>query len=236
GGVWCGGWGGGRGGGGGVGGRCGGRRVFALGLAVFTAASAGCALAPGIGWLIAARTVQGLGGAFVMPLAMSLLSEAFDAERRAKALGLFNALTGLAVLAGPVVGGAVTQGLAWQWIFWLNVPLGAIAIPVALARLAESSGPRRRFDTAGAGLASGAGVVDLWGVVRGTGVGWARADGIVGRTGSAVLLAAFAGWEARQRQPMLPLRLFRLRGFWAGNASGFFLNGALIGTLFFITQ
>jgi len=219
-----------------IGDRFGRRRVFALGLAVFTAASAGCALAPGIGWLMAARTVQGLGGAFVMPLAMSLLSEAFDAERRAKALGLFNALTGLAVLAGPVVGGAVTQGLAWQWIFWLNVPLGAIAIPVALARLAESSGPRRRFDTAGAVLATGASVLAVWGVVRATGVGWSSAEVIGALTGSAVLLAAFAGWEARQRQPMLPLRLFRLRGFWAGNASGFFLNGALIGTLFFITQ
>ena len=219
-----------------IGDRFGRRRVFALGLAVFTAASAGCALAPGIGWLIAARTVQGLGGAFVMPLAMSLLSEAFDAERRAKALGLFNALTGLAVLAGPVVGGAVTQGLAWQWIFWLNVPLGAIAIPVALARLAESSGPRRRFDTAGAVLATGASVLAVWGVVRATSVGWSSAEVIGALTGSAVLLAAFAGWEASQRQPMLPLRLFRLRGFWAGNASGFFLNGALIGTLFFITQ
>jgi MFS family permease len=113
------------------------------------------------GWLIASRAVQGLGGAFVMPLAMALLGEAFPGPQRARALGLFNAVTGLAVLSGPVIGGAVTQGLAWQWIFVLNVPIGLIVIPLGLLRLRESHGPSIRFDTAGAVLVTGAGLTAI---------------------------------------------------------------------------
>jgi multidrug resistance protein len=112
-----------------VGDRFGRRRVFAAGMLVFIAASAGCALAPSIGWLIAARAIQGVGGAFVMPLAMALLAEAFPPEQRARALGLFSAITGLAVLSGPVIGGAIAQGLDWKWIFWINVPIGLVALP-----------------------------------------------------------------------------------------------------------
>jgi EmrB/QacA subfamily drug resistance transporter len=219
-----------------IGDRLGRRRMFAFGLGLFTAASAACALAPSIGWLIAARTVQGLGGAFVMPLAMALLSEAFPAEQRAKALGLFNALTGLAVLSGPVIGGAVTQGLAWQWIFWLNVPIGLLAIPAVFARLSESFGAKISFDRVGAALATGAGLALVWGLVRANSVGWSSAEVIGTLAGGSLLTMAFAAWERRAPHPMLPLRLFRSRAFAAGNASGFFLNAALIGVLFFITQ
>src|SRR4051812_10393512 len=132
-----------------LGDRFGRRRGFVAGVALFTAASAACALAPGVGWLIAARAVQGAGAALVMPLALALLSAAFPPERRAFALGLFSGVTGLAVLGGPVVGGAITQGIAWQWIFWLNVPIGLVLAPLALRRVGES------FRAAGGGGAPG---------------------------------------------------------------------------------
>src|SRR6266540_3478186 len=123
-----------------LGDRFGRRRLFVTGIGLFTAASVACALAPGIGWLIAARAVQGAGSAMTMPHALALLSAAFPPQRRARALGLFSSVTGLATLGGPMVGGAVTQGLAWQWIFWLNVPIGLLVIPLILNRIEESRG------------------------------------------------------------------------------------------------
>lgn len=219
-----------------IGDRLGRRRMFVAGLSVFTAASAACALAPGSGWLIAARAVQGLGGAFVITLAMSLLGEAFPGPQRARALGLFNALTGLAVLSGPMIGGAVTQGLAWQWIFWLNVPLGVLVILAALLRLGESFGPARAFDPLGAALATGAGLSIVWGLVRAASAGWSSAEVIATLASGGLLAAVFVGWELRAPQPMLPLRLFRSAAFAASNAAGFLFSGAMIGVLFFITQ
>lgn len=123
-----------------LGDRYGRRQVLVGGLTLFSAASAGCALAPNLGLLIAARTAQGIGAAAIMPVAVALLSAAFQPEQRTKALGLFAAATGLATLGGPLVGGAVVQGLAWQWIFWLNLPIGAVLIPLVRTRLAESGG------------------------------------------------------------------------------------------------
>ena len=114
-----------------LGDRFGRRRLFAAGLGLFAAASAACALAPGIGWLIAARAVQGAGAAMIMPLGLALLNAAFPPQRRGWAMGIFGGVTGLAATVGPVVGGAVTQGISWPWIFWLNVPVGLLAIPVA---------------------------------------------------------------------------------------------------------
>ena len=122
-----------------LGDRFGRRRMFVAGLALFVAASAACALAGSVGWLIAARAVQGAGAALVMPLAMALLSAAFAREERAKALGIFSSVTGLALIAGPVVGGAIAQGVAWQWIFWINLPIGLVAIPFALRASAKAS-------------------------------------------------------------------------------------------------
>ena len=136
--------------------RFGRRRMFVTGLAVFVTASAACALAGNVGVLIAARAIQGAGGALIMPLAIALLGTAFPREQRAKALGIFSGLTGLALIAGPVVGGAVAQGLAWQWIFWINIPIGLVAIPLALTRIPESAGPRAALDFAGMVLVTGA--------------------------------------------------------------------------------
>src|SRR3954451_23539904 len=144
--------------------RFGRRRAFVAGIALFTAGSAACALAPGVGWLIAARVGQGAGAALVMPLALALLSAAYPPERRGAALGIFSGVTGLAVLGGPVVGGAITQGIAWQWIFWLNVPLGLVLAPLARTRLAESFGPAARIDVPGFDLVTGAALGLVWGL------------------------------------------------------------------------
>lgn len=219
-----------------IGDRWGRRRMFACGLALFSIASVACALAASAGWLIAARTVQGVGAAVVMPLAMGLLGAAFPPERRGWAIGVFSGLTGLAVLGGPMVGGAVTEGLAWQWIFWLNVPVGAIAIPLVLRKIPESRGTVRRVDFGGAALSSVAVLGVVWGVVRGAAAGWASPEVIGAFVLGAVMSAAFAAWERRAPQPMVPLAYFRARTFSAGNAAGFFLTAALYGAVFFLAQ
>ena len=151
-----------------LGDRFGRRRLFAAGLAIFSVASAACALAPNVGLLIAARAVQGVGAALVMPLGMTLLTAAYPAPQRARALGIFSGITGLAVLGGPVIGGAITQGIAWQWIFWINVPIGLLTIPVVLRRVDESYGPRSAPDVGGLALVTGAALGIVWGLVRGT--------------------------------------------------------------------
>ena len=139
-----------------LGDRLGRRRMFAAGLGLFVAASAACAMASNVGWLIAARAAQGAGAALLMPLAMALLSAVFPPQERGKALGVFSGVTGLALIAGPAIGGAVAEGLAWQWIFWINVPIGLIAIPLVLGRIPESFGPTARLDIWGLALITGA--------------------------------------------------------------------------------
>jgi EmrB/QacA subfamily drug resistance transporter len=219
-----------------LGDRFGRRRVFAAGIGLFTAASAACALAPDIGTLIAARTVQGAGAALVMPLALALLTAGFPPEQRGRAMGLFSAVTGLAVLGGPVVGGAITEGLAWEWIFWLNVPIGLAVIPLALARLQESYGPRRPIDVPGVALVTGASLGIVWGLVRGNSAGWGSPE-VVGMLALGVLAAiGFVAWERRAPAPMLPLDVFRSRGFSAGNATNFFQFASLFGAVFFMAQ
>lgn len=219
-----------------IGDRLGRRRVYVGGLALFTAASAFCAMAPSIGWLIAGRAVQGVGAAFVLPLALALLSAAFPPDRRGTALGIFGGITGLAVAGGPVLGGAVAEGLAWQWIFWLNVPIGLLAIPLVLSRLAESHGPDTALDLGGVALVTGGAFGLVWGLVRGNAVGWGSVEILIALVGGALLVVAFIGWERRTSGPMLPLRFFRSRAFAAGNAANFFLYGSLFGAVFFFAQ
>ena len=219
-----------------LGDRFGRRRMFVAGLGLFVAASAACALSPSIGLLIAARAAQGCGSALVLPLALTLLSAAFPPERRGKALGIYGSVTGLGALAGPVVGGAVTQGIAWQWIFWLNVPIGLLVIPLALRRIPESFGPRTALDMGGLLLVTGAALGVVWGLVRGNSAGWGSVEVIATLVAGALLAVAFVAWERRARAPMVPLRLFRSRAFSAGNAAIFLLNASLTGTLFFLAQ
>jgi len=219
-----------------LGDRLGRRRMFAIGLGLFVAASVACALAPTIGWLIAARAMQGIGGALVMPLAMALLSAAFPPQERAKALGIFSGLTGLALIAGPVLGGAIAEGVAWQWIFWVNVPIGAIVIPLVLGRVPESSGADTALDFPGLALVTGATFAGVWGLMRGNGAGWDSFEVVAALAAGVMLAAAFVAWELRAGAPMVPMRLFRSRAFSAGNAASFFMFGTLYGALFFMAQ
>jgi len=219
-----------------LGDRFGRRRMFVAGLALFVAASAACALAPSVGWLIAARTIQGAGAALVMPLAMALLSAEFPPEERAKALGIFSGLTGLALIAGPVVGGVIAEGLAWQWIFWLNIPIGLVAIPLARRRIPESFGPGTGVDIPGVALVTGSALGLAWGLMRANSAGWTSLE-VVGTLAAGLLLAlAFVAWELRAAHPMVPMRLFRSRAFSSGIAACFAFSASLYGTVFLLPQ
>jgi len=219
-----------------LGDRFGRRRLFAAGLLLFVAASAACALATNVGWLIAARAVQGVGAAMIAPLSLALLSAAFGPERRAWALGMFGAITGLAVVAGPVLGGAITETLAWQWIFWLNVPIGLCAVPLIRGRIEESFGPRAGLDAPGLVLVTAAGLGIVWGLVRANSAGWGSVEVVATLAGGVVASVAFVLWELRAREPMLPMRLFRSPAFAAGNAATLLMFGALFSAVFFMAQ
>jgi EmrB/QacA subfamily drug resistance transporter len=218
-----------------LGDRFGRRRVFAAGLALFIAASAACALAGDAAWLIAARAVQGAGAALVMPLAMTLLSATFPPQERGKALGLFSGVTGLALIAGPVVGGAVAEGLAWPWIFWVNVPIGLVILLV-LRRIPESTGSGRALDIPGLVLVTGAAFGIVWGLMRGDGAGWTSPAVIAPLAAGLMLVVAFIVWELRAREPMVPMRLFRSRAFSSGIASSFLFYASMYGVVFLLPQ
>ena len=216
--------------------RLGRRRMLVAGLGLFTAASAACALAPNAGVLIAARAAQGAGGALVLPLAFALLSAGFPPQRRAWAIGIFTSVTGLAVAAGPVVGGAVAQGIAWPWIFWLNVPIGLILIPLMLMKLQPTARAAARLDPLGLVLATGGALGLVWGLIRANSVGWASPEIIAALIAGVVLTAVFIGWELRAAQPMVPLRLFRSRAYAAGNAACLCVFAVLFGLVFFMAS
>jgi EmrB/QacA subfamily drug resistance transporter len=219
-----------------VGDRFGRRRLYAVGLGLFAAASAACALAPDVGWLIAARAVQGAGAALLLTLGLALLSAAFPPERRGAAIGMFSAVTGLAVASGPLVGGAVVEGIDWEWIFWLNVPIGLAAIPFVLTRMRESFGPDTALDIRGLALVTGAAFGIVWGLVRGNAAGWDSLEVVGALSLGVLLMVAFVAWELRARQPMLPMHFFRSRAFSAGNAAIFFTFASLFTGVFFYAQ
>jgi EmrB/QacA subfamily drug resistance transporter len=219
-----------------LGDRLGRRRLFTAGLALFATASAVCALAPDVNWLIAGRAVQGAGAALVMPLGLAMLSAAFPPERRGGAMAIFSSVTGFSVLCGPLLGGAVVQGISWPWIFWLNVPIAAVLIALTRARIDESHGPNTRLDVPGLMLVTGAALGLVWGLVRGNSVGWGSVEVVGALTLGALLAAAFVACERRTRAPMLPLELFGSRAFSAGNAAAFLWSVSLLGTLFLIAQ
>jgi EmrB/QacA subfamily drug resistance transporter len=219
-----------------LGDRYGRRRLYAVGLAVFAVSSAACALAPDVGWLIAARAVQGAGAALVITLGLALLSAAFPAEKRGAAIGIFSAITGLAVASGPLVGGAVVEGISWEWIFWVNVPIGLVAIPLVLTRIKESYGPVSDLDLGGLALVSGGALGIVWGLVRGNQAGWTSVEVVGSLTAGIVLVAAFVAWELRALEPMLPMTLFRSRAFSAGNAAIFLTFASLFTAVFFYAQ
>jgi EmrB/QacA subfamily drug resistance transporter len=216
--------------------RFGRRRTFMLGIAIFTTASALAAIAPNIDFLIAARAIQGAGGAMIMPLSLTLLSAAVKPERRNAALGIWGAIGGAAIALGPLVGGAVTTGWSWHYIFWLNVPIGTVLVPLAWWKLAESRGTQSRLDIPGALLVSGGLLGVVLGLVRGNDSGWTSSSVLASFAVGAVLLTAFVRWELRTTTPMLNLRIFQNRGFAAINVTGMLFSFGMFGTVFFLSQ
>ena len=219
-----------------LGDRFGRRRLYAVGLVGFAAASVASALSPNVGWLIASRAVQGVAAAFMMSLGLALLSAAFPAERRGTAIGLFSAVTGLAVASGPLVGGAVVNGLDWTWIFWLNVPIGLLAAPLVLARVKESFGPNTALDFPGLGLVTAGALGIVWGLVRGNSAGWGSAEVVATLAAGVLLVVAFIAWERRASEPMIPMSFFRSRAFSAGNLAIFAVFGSLFAEVYFFSQ
>jgi EmrB/QacA subfamily drug resistance transporter len=219
-----------------LGDRLGRRRVYVTGLAVFTLASAACALAPSAGVLIACRGVQGLGAAIILPLGLTLLTSAFPPERRGTVVGIWGGIAGLAVASGPLIGGAVTQGLDWHWIFWVNVPIGIAAAIGARLWLAESRGPRTRLDVPALVLVS-AGIGALtWGLVHGTEAGWGTPGTLAALVAGAGLIAALIVWERITREPMIPPALLRNPKFSAASATQFLTTSAIYSAAFLISQ
>jgi EmrB/QacA subfamily drug resistance transporter len=219
-----------------LGDRFGRRKVFSIGLGLFTVASVTCALAPNLPALIVARTVQGLGGAVVLPLSLTILTAAFPAERRGMIVGIYGGLAGLAVAMGPILGGALTQSIDWHWIFWINVPIGVNAVLLGLRMLPESYGAPERLDLVGVGLVT-AGVVGLvWALTRAGTVGWMSAETVGSLSAGALLLAGFVWWEHRVEAPMVPLRMFRARDFTIGNLATFLMSGAIFAGGLLVTE
>jgi EmrB/QacA subfamily drug resistance transporter len=219
-----------------LGDRFGRRRMLAVGLALFAVGSGGAAASGDLGTLVGARVVQGFGGAIILPLGLAVVTSAFPPDRRAAAIGALEGFTGLAVIAGPVVGGVVAQYLAWEWIFWINVPIALAAIPLVRLVVVESHGPDRSVDVGGLLLVSGAALGTVWGMVRGSDAGWTSPE-IVSALSAGVLLAvAFVAWEQRVAEPMVPLRFFRSRSFSFGAGASFLFVASLYGSVFFVAQ
>jgi len=219
-----------------LGDRLGRRRVFAAGLGLFTLASSAAALAPSADALIGARALQGAGAGAVAPLSLTLLSEAFPAGKRGLALGIWSGVSGLGVALGPLAGGAVIEGISWHWIFWLNVPIGLVLIPLAITRLTESHGPNDRLDLPGLALA-GSGLLGLvYGIVKAQDLGWTSTTVLGAGLGGLALLAAFVWWELRTPQPMLPMRFFRSRAFSATSGVSVAMFFGTFGSIFLLAQ
>ncbi|WP_328865776.1 DHA2 family efflux MFS transporter permease subunit [Streptomyces sp. NBC_00304] len=219
-----------------LGDRFGRRRLFVIGLTVFTGASAAAALSPGINELIAFRAVQGVGAAIMMPLTLTLLTAAVPPARRGAALGIFSAVTGLAVASGPLVGGSLTEHLSWQWIFWLNVPIGLVLLPLARLRLAESYAPDSRLDIPGTLLVSGGLFGIVYGLVNANSEGWSDRVVLTALIAGTALIGAFIRHGFRAENPMLPMRLFRSRAFFGINMAGLLMFLGMFGSIFLLSQ
>jgi EmrB/QacA subfamily drug resistance transporter len=219
-----------------LGDRLGRRRVYVVGLALFTAASAACALAPDANVLIAFRAIQGIGAAIVMPLSLTILTSAFPVDKRGAVVGIWGGIAGLAVAAGPLIGGGITQGLDWHWIFWVNVPIGVAATVGAAHRLPESYGPRARLDVPALVLVSSGVALLIWGLAQGGQDGWGTAQTLTGLLAGATMLAGFVGWESRAREPMIPLSLFTRISFSSAVTTQFFMSAAIFSAAYLTSQ
>lgn len=222
--------------GGALGERYGRRRLFVVGVVLFTVASAAAALAPNEGALIAARAIQGAGAAIVMPLSLTLITAAFPVERRGMALGVWAGVIGTGVGLGPLVGGAVTEALTWEWIFWINVPIGLATAALSLRFVRESCGARSPLDPIGLVLVS-VGLLAIVHAVQGAAdAGWTSGGTVLQLILGVALVLAFLLWERTTPTPMLPLGLLRVRTFAAANASGFLMGAALFSAGLLVAQ
>ena len=216
--------------------RFGRKRMFLAGMTIFTLASAAAALAPSIGALVAARAIQGAGAAVVTPLTLTLLAEAFPAERRGIAIGVWSGVSGVAVALGPLVGGAVVQGISWHWIFWLNVPIGLAMLPLAARWLRESRGPYDALDLPGLALEATGAFGIVFGLVRAQSLGWTSATVLTSMIAGALLLGGFVVRERRTSEPMLPMRFFAKRSFAVTNVASLSMYFGMFGSIFFLAQ
>jgi EmrB/QacA subfamily drug resistance transporter len=219
-----------------LGDRWGRRRMFLIGIAVFTLASISSALATTTGALIASRAVQGAGAAAIMPLSLTLLAAAVPASRRAMAIGVWGGVSGLGVALGPVIGGAVVDGFSWEAIFWLNVPVAIVAIPLILHALPESYGRRQPLDLVGLTLVGTGVLATVWGIVRAGDLGWGSAPVVGAMITGLVLTAVFLWHEARTAHPLVPLRLFRSRSFSVANVTSLAFSLGMFGSVFLLAQ
>jgi EmrB/QacA subfamily drug resistance transporter len=219
-----------------LGDRFGRRRMFVLGMLLFTGASAAAALSTSANALDIARALQGVGGAIVTPLTLTILSAAVPKERRGLALGIWGGIGGLAVALGPLVGGAIVSGVSWNWIFWLNVPIGLVLAPLAYRQLDETKGVDSTLDLPGLGLASAGLLGVVWGLVRGNEAGWTSLQIVAPIVIGVLLVAAFIRWELRVASPMLPMSFFRNRTFALTNVASLFMFFGMFGSIFFLAQ
>jgi EmrB/QacA subfamily drug resistance transporter len=219
-----------------LGDRFGRKRMFVIGLAVFTGASALAGLARSTDLLVAARAVQGTGAAILTPLTLTLLAQAFPKERRGMAIGVWSGVSGIAVAIGPLVGGAVVQGISWHWIFWLNVPIGLVLAPLALRYLQESHGPYGSLDLRGLAFAVAGAFGLVFGLIRAQALGWTSATVLASLIAGAALLVAFVAWELRAREPMLPMSFFATRSFAVTNVASLTMYFGMFGSIFFLSQ
>ena len=219
-----------------LGDRFGRRRLFTFGLLLFTAASAFAALSTSANALDIARAVQGVGGAIIAPLTLTILSAAVAPERRGLALGIWGGIGGLAIAIGPLVGGAIVGGVSWHWIFWLNVPIGLVLAPLAWRQLEETYGPDKGLDLPGLGLVSAGLLGIVWGLVRGNEHGWTSFGIVTPLVVGAFLVAAFVAWELRTASPMLPMQFFRNRTFALTNVASLFMFFGMFGSIFLLAQ
>jgi EmrB/QacA subfamily drug resistance transporter len=220
----------------GLGDRFGRRRIYLAGLAVFTLASAGCGLASGLPELIAARALQGVAAGVVMPLSLTLLSEAVPDKMRSAAVGIWSGISGLGIAMGPLIGGVVINGLEWRWIFWVNLPVGLLAIPFAAYVLRESHGARRPLDLPGLVLSSGSVLALVWAIVHGHDDGWTSGTVLTAFAAAGVLLALFVLRELHTPEPMLPLSFYRSRAFVGTNIVSLAMNFGVFGSIFLLAQ
>jgi EmrB/QacA subfamily drug resistance transporter len=214
------------------------RRVFMAGLVLFALASLAGGLATSSGQLIAARAVQGLGAAILSPAALSIVTTTFrDGSERNRALGVWGAVAGSGGAAGVLLGGVLTDGLGWEWVLWVNVPIGLIAALVAPALIAEtrSEGDRRHFDFAGAASITAGLSVLVYALVDANSAGWGSAQTIVLLAASAALIVAFVLTERRSAAPLVPFRIFRLGTLRGANVVGLLVGASLFSMFFFIS-